>query len=148
MPEAQVVLEIVRDQTQAQTKCTFYGGKNHSVEKCIKRIRKEKEKGRTDGVLYNRQTKHTPQKCFRCLSEYHLIVKFPNPDHKNEKRRKEVCFNKKGNCEHDNDKNNSGQNIYASMARISDNDEFPSGKFSDSLQQTSCNLYFLEQRAT
>ena len=29
-----------------QTKCTFCGGRNHSAEKCFKRIRKEKEKYR------------------------------------------------------------------------------------------------------
>ena len=30
----------------AHTKCTFFGGTNHSAEKCFKSIRKEKEKAR------------------------------------------------------------------------------------------------------
>ena len=37
-----------------------------------------------------------------------------------------VCFNEKGNHACDNVKNNSYQKIYASMARISDNDKCPS----------------------
>ena len=32
-----------------QTKCTFCGGANHSTEKCLKIIRKEKEKSRAAG---------------------------------------------------------------------------------------------------
>ena len=36
----------------------------------------------------------------------------------------QVCFNKKGNYECDNGKNNSDCEIYASMARISSNDEW------------------------
>ena len=56
-----------------QTKCTFCGGKNHSAEKCFKKIRKEKEKARAVDVSDNRQTKRTPRKCFRCGSEDHMI---------------------------------------------------------------------------
>ena len=53
------------------------------------------------------------------------------------KRRKQVCFNEKGNRACDNGKNNSDQKIYASMARISGNDECPSEKFGDSSQLTN-----------
>ena len=34
----------------AQTKCTYCGLSNHSVEKCLKKIRKEKEKARSAGI--------------------------------------------------------------------------------------------------
>ena len=36
-----------------QTKCTFCGGNNHSEEKCLKRIRLEKEKARVLVVSSN-----------------------------------------------------------------------------------------------
>ena len=38
-------------------------------------------------------------------------------------------------------KNNSDKNIYASMAHMSGNDEFPSGNFGDSSQLTNQILY-------
>ena len=38
-------------------------------------------------------------------------------------------------------KNNSNQKIYASVARISNNDEFPSVHFGDSSQLTNWILY-------
>ena len=62
-----------------QTKCTIFGGTNQSSERCFKRIRKEKEKSCAVDSSDNRQTERTPQKCFRCGSEYHLIAKFPKP---------------------------------------------------------------------
>ena len=31
-----------------QTKCTFCGGAKHSLEKCFKKIRNDKEKARAD----------------------------------------------------------------------------------------------------
>ena len=45
-----------------QTKCTFCGGKNHSEEKCFKRIRKEKETARAVDVSDNRRTERTTHK--------------------------------------------------------------------------------------
>ena len=48
-----------------QTKCTFCGGTNHSVEKCFKRIRQEKEKSHAAGASDNIQTERTPGKYFR-----------------------------------------------------------------------------------
>ena len=62
-----------------QTKCTFCGGDNHSAEKCFKSIRNEKEKARAAGDLDNRLTERMPRKCFRCVSEDHLIEKCLNP---------------------------------------------------------------------
>ena len=45
-----------------QTKCTFFGGNNHSAEKCFKSIRKEKEKARAVDVSSNRNSKRLPWK--------------------------------------------------------------------------------------
>ena len=67
------------------------------AEKCFKRIRQEKEKDRAAGHSDNRQTKGTSRKCFRCGSEDHIIAKCPKPTIDNEKRRKKVFFNEKGN---------------------------------------------------
>ena len=53
----------------------------------------------------------TPQECFRCGSEDHMIAKFS----------KQVCFNEKGNRSCNNCENNSDCEIYASMARMSRN---------------------------
>ena len=83
-------------------------------------------------VLYNIQTKRPPWKCFRCGSGNNLIAKCPEPPKDNKKRRKQVSFNEKVNRACDNDKNNSDQNIYASMARMSINEECPSENFGDS----------------
>ena len=51
-----------------------------------------------------------------------MIAKCPNPPKENEKRRRQVRFNKKGNRACDNGKNNSDQNIFASMAGMSGNE--------------------------
>ena len=45
-----------------------------------------------------------------------------------------------GNHSCDNGENKSDQKIYASMARMSDNDKFPCGSFGDSSQLTNWNL--------
>ena len=74
---------------------------------------------------------------FRCGSEEHLIAKFPKPPKENEKQKNQVHFNEKGNFAFNNRKNNSDQKIYASMARMSVNDECPSGNYGDSLQLTN-----------
>ena len=74
-----------------------------------------------------------------------MIAKFPKPPKYNEKRRKQVRFNEKGNCECDNGKNNDKHKIYASMARISNNDQLSSEKYGDSLQLTN---WILDSRET
>ena len=72
------------------------------------------------------------------------MAKFPNPPKENEKRRKQIFFSEKGNRasqkECNNSKNKNDQNIYASMARMSENGECPSKNFGDSLQLTNCFL--------
>ena len=55
-----------------------------------------------------------PRKCFSCGSEDDMIAKCP----------KQVCFNEKVNYTWDNGKNNSDCEIYASIARMSRNDEW------------------------
>ena len=83
-------------------------------------------------ALDNRRTERTPRKWFRWGSEDHLIAKFPKPPKDNEKNQKKAILNEKGNLECNNGDNNSDQNIYAYMAQMSGNDEYPSGKIGDS----------------
>ena len=97
-----------------QTECTFFGGVNQSAEQCFKKVRKEKEKACAVDVLSYRQIQRTPRKCFRCGYEDHMIAKCP----------KQVCFNEKVNHACNNVKNYSDSKIYASMARLSSNDEW------------------------
>ena len=72
-----------------------------------------------------------------------MIAKCLKPPKYNEKRRRQVNFNKKGNRECDNGKNNSDQNIYVSMARMSSNDECSSENYGDSSQLTNWILDFV-----
>ena len=130
---------------QFQTKCNFFWGTNNSAKKCFKRIRQEKEKARAAGASDNRQTEQTSRKCFRCRSEYHLIEKCPNPPKDNEKQINHICFNEKVNCPWYNGKNNSDQNIYASMARMYGNYKCSSGNFGDGSQLT---YWILDSGAT
>ena len=78
-----------------------------------------------------------PMKCFRCGSEDHMVAKFPKPPKYNEKRWRQVCFNKKINRACDNGENNSDHKIYAYMARMSSNDERKSETYGDSSQFTN-----------
>ena len=84
---------------------------------------------------------HPPRKYFRCGSEDHMIEKCPKPPKDNEKCRRQVRFNEKGNRACDNGKNDDDHKIYASIARISSNDEQKSEKYGDSLQSTNWILY-------
>ena len=86
-----------------------------------------------------------PRKWSGCGYEDRLLTKCPKPPKENEKRRKQVRFNDKGNRACGNSKNNNGQNIYASMSRMSGNDECPSGNFGDSLKLTN---WILDSGAT
>ena len=64
----------------------------------------------------------------------HQISKCPNPPGENEKQKNQVGVNETYFCSCDNVENNNNQKIYASMARMSVNDECPSGNLGDSLQ--------------
>ena len=98
----------------------------------LQKDKKGKEKSRAVDVLDNRRTERTPQKCFRCESEYHMTAKCPKQQKDNKKPQKKVRLNEKGNRACNNGKNNSDQKIYASMAHMSGNDECPSETFGDS----------------
>ena len=82
---------------------------------------------------------------FRCGSEDHMIAKFPKPPKDNEKRRKQVRFSEKRKRACNNGKNNNDHEIYASMARMSRNDERSSEKYGDSSQLTK---WILDSGAT
>ena len=104
-----------------KAKCTFCGLTNHSVEKCFKKIRKDKEKARSAGASSNKNSDRPPRKSFRCGSVEHLIAKCPKPpkdgEKKNGKKDKE-----KGNSAKDNSDDEDKHKVYASMARISNDD--------------------------
>ena len=97
------------------------------------------------GASDNRRTEQTSRKKFRCGCEDHLIVECPKPPKDSEKQRKQVRSNEKGNHASGNNKNNSDQKIYASMACMSSNDECYSGNFGDSSQLTN---WILDSGAT
>ena len=66
-----------------------------------------------------------------------MIAKYPKPPKDNEKRRKKVCFNEKVNRACNNGKANDDHKIYASMARMSSDDERKSVKYGDSSKFTN-----------
>ena len=96
-------------------------------------------------VSSNRNSEPPPRKCFRCGYEDHMIEKCPNPPKDNEKRRKQVRFNEKGNSACDNGGNKDDQKIYAYMARMSSDDERKSEKYGDNSQ---LNNWILDSGAT
>ena len=53
----------------------------------------------------------TPWKCFRCGYEDHMIGKCPKPPKDNEKWKKQVSLNEKGNSACNNGENNNDQKI-------------------------------------
>ena len=61
-----------------------------------------------------------------------MIAKCTKPPKDNEKRQKKVRFNEKVNCACNNDENDNDHKIYASMARMSSDDERKSVKYGDS----------------
>ena len=114
-------------------------------KKCFERIRKEKEKARAVDVSSNRNLERPTRKCFRCGSEDHMIAKCPKPPKDNDKRRKKVCLNKKGNRACKNGEANDDHKIYASIAHMYSDDERKSLKYGDSLQ---LNNWILDLGAT
>ena len=61
-----------------------------------------------------------------------MMEKWTDPPIDNEKQKKQVRFNKKGNPACDNGKNNDDYKIYAYMARTSSDDERSSEKYGES----------------
>ena len=74
-----------------------------------------------------------------------MIAKCPKPPKDNKKWRRQVRFNEKVNCACDNGKDNDDHKIYASMARMSSNDERKSVKYGESSQLTN---WILDSGAT
>ena len=95
----------------------------HSVEKCFKKIRKEKEKARSAGTSSNKNLDRPAWISFRCGSEDHMIAKCPNPPKDSEKRRKSEKSKEKGNHACDNSDDDNDLKIYASMERTSSDDK-------------------------
>ena len=90
--------------------------------KCFKKIRKEKEKAHYAGTLSNKSSYCPDQKCFRCGSEDHLITKCTKPPKDSEKRRKSNKAKEKGNSAKDNRDDDNDLKVYASMARMTNDD--------------------------
>ena len=61
-----------------------------------------------------------------------MIAKCPNPPKDNDKRQRQVHFNEKGNRVYNNGRNNDDHKIYASMERMSSNEERSSENYGDS----------------
>ena len=93
------------------------------MEKCFKRIRKEKEKARSAGNWSNKNSDRPTRKCFRCGSEDHLIAKCPKPPKDSEKRRKSEKSKEKGNRAKDNSDDDNDLKVYESMAQMSNDDK-------------------------
>ena len=73
----------------------------------------------------------------RCGYEDHIIAKCPTPPKDSEKRRNSVRFNEKGNRACDNGEDDNDHKIYASMAKMSSDDERESKEYGDSSQLTN-----------
>ena len=71
-----------------------------------------------------------------------MIQKCPKPPKDNQKRRKQVRFNEKVNRACNAGEDNDDHKIYASMARMSSDDERKSVKYGDSSQLTNWILDF------
>ena len=74
-----------------------------------------------------------------------MIAKYPKPPKDNEKRRKSVRFNEKGNRACNNSEDDNDHKIYAYMARMSSDDERKSVKYGNSSQLTN---WILDSGAT
>ena len=66
-----------------------------------------------------------------------MIAKCAKPPKGNEKRQRQLLFNEKGYHAYNNSENNDDHKIYASMAKMSSNDERKSEKYDDSSQLTN-----------
>ena len=77
------------------------------------------------------------QKCYRCGSEDHLIVKCPKPPKDSEKKLKSDKSKEKGNRACDNSDDENDLKVYASMARTSNDDVSKNNDYGDSSQLTN-----------
>ena len=113
--------------------------------KCLKKIRKEKEKARLAGTSSKKSSDRPAWKCFRYGSEDHMIAKFPKPPKYSEKRRKYEKSKEKGNRACDNSDDDNDLKVYASMARMSTDDKRESKDHGDSSPLTN---WILDSGAT
>ena len=88
----------------------------------LKISEKKKEKARSAGTSSNKNSNRPARKCFRCGSEDHLIAKCPKPPKYSEKRRKSEKSKEKGDSVKDNSDDDDDLKVYASMARMSNDD--------------------------
>ena len=99
---SQGLVDIMREHTLSRRSAHYVDLITILREKKFKRIRQEKEKARAVGFSSNRNLERLHRKCFRCGSEDHMIAKCPKPPKDNDKRRRQVHFNEKGNRACDN----------------------------------------------
>ena len=133
----------MKEKTLPRQSAHFFGLTNHSVEKCFKKIRKDKEKARSAGAPSYKNSDLPDRKCFRCGSVDHLIAKCPKPPKEGEKKNgKKVSFKDKenGNSAKDNSDYEDDHKVYASMARMSNDDVSKSKDYGDSSQLTNLIL--------
>ena len=119
-------------ENSAQAKCTYCGLSNHSLGKCFKRIRKEKQKARYAGTSSNKNPDLPARKFFRCGSEDHLISKCPKTPKDSEKRRKSDKAKEKGNSAKENSGDDGEIKVYAYMAQMSNNNVMENKDYGDS----------------
>ena len=85
------------------------------MEKCFKRIRKEEEKNRFADTSSKTNSDNPAQKCFRCVSEDHMIAKCSKPPKDSEKRLKSDKSKENVNRACDNSDDDDELKVYASM---------------------------------
>ena len=83
---------------------------------------KRKRESRSASTSSNKNSDRPARKCFRCGSKNHLIAKCPKPHKDGEKKRNKVSFKEKGNSAKDNSDDDNDLKVYASMARMSNDD--------------------------
>ena len=95
--------------------------------------------------MSNKNSDCPARKCFSCGSEDHLIAKCPKPPKDSEKRRKSDKSKEKGNSTKDNSDDDDDFRVYASMARMSNDDVRENKDYGNSSQ---LNNWILDSGAT
>ena len=88
-------------------------------------------------VLRQKNSDRPARKCFGCGSENHLIAKCPTPPRDIEKIRKSDKSKEKGNSAKDNSNDEDDLTVYASMARMSNDDVRENKDYGNSSQLTN-----------
>ena len=82
-------------------------------------------------TLSNKNANRPTRKCFRCGSEDHLIAKCPKTPKDSEKRCKSDKAKGKGNSAKDNSDGDNDLKVYASIARMSNDEKRKNKDLSD-----------------